>query len=127
MIKNSLLDRVSIFEAGKIYVVSGKDEATVNYVMSELKADGARNVTAATPLGTAWLATFEHPLLHQCAAEHHGFRITVTGPTEEIVMLFAQDFIERGAVIEAGPVNEGEHWALYLVDDAARTHTTHFL
>lgn len=123
---NSILDKVQIYEAGTLFIVSGKDEATVNYVMAELKNDGARNVGVASRVGNNWIATFEHPLLHECEADIQGYRITVTGPTREIVLLYSDRFRERGAVIEAGPVQEGAKWALYLVDDAERTKTTFF-
>jgi len=122
----SILDKVRIYEAGKLFIVSGTDEATVNYVMAELKNDGARNVGMASQVGNNWIATFEHPLLQECEADKQGYRITVTGPTKEIVLLYSDQFRERGAVIEAGPIQEGSKWALYLVDDAERTKTTFF-
>jgi hypothetical protein len=121
-----ILDKVQIYEAGVLFIVSGKDEATVNYVMRELKNDGARNAGVATKLGDNWIATFEHPLLAECEADKQGYRITVTGPTKEIVLLYSDRFRERGAIIEAGPVQAHNKWVLYLVDDAERTNTTFF-
>jgi len=121
-----ILDKVQIYEAGVLFIVSGKDEATVNYVMTELKRDGARNVGVASRVGNNWIATFDHPLLQQCDADRQGYRITVTGPTKEIVLLYSDQFRERGAVIEAGPIQDRNKWVLYLVDDAERTNTTFF-
>jgi hypothetical protein len=124
---NSILDKVKIYEAGTLFIVSGKDEATVNYVMRELKSDGARNVGVASRVGNNWIATFEHPLLQACEADRQGYRITVTGPTKDIVLLYSEQFKERGAIIETGPLEEGDNrWVLYLIDDAARTNTTFF-
>jgi hypothetical protein len=123
---DSILDKVQIYEAGALFVVSGRDEATVNYVMRVLKSDGAHNVGVASRVGNNWIATFEHPLLQECEADKQGYRITVTGPTKEIVLLYSDQFKERGAVIEAGPVQQDNKWVLYLVDDAERTNTTFF-
>lgn len=125
-VMGSLLDQVEIHEAGKVYIVSGKDETIVNYVMAQLRNDGARNAGVAVRLGNRWIASFEHPLLHECEANKEGFRITVTGPTKEIVLIYGEQFTERGSVIETGPVQVGDRWFLYLVDDAARTRTTFF-
>ena len=43
------------------------------------------------------------------------------------MFLESDQFKERGAVIEAGPVEEADNkWVLYLVDEADRTNTTFF-
>ena len=66
------------------------------------------------------------PMLKECRVVKEGYRITVIGPNADIVLLCGEQFRERGALVEAGPIQVGAQWELYLNDDAERTKTTFF-
>jgi hypothetical protein len=120
----SILDKVDVHDAGDKIILSSDDEATLRYVVEEMRKEGAQDVQAPVKVGGKWVASFEHPGLSQCTVEKIGFQIIITGPTEGSVLTRSGDFRERGALIARGPEEEEGVWKLYLDDVGARTGNT---
>jgi len=120
----SILDKVDVHDAGDKIILSSEDEATLKYVVEEMRKDGAQGVQAPVKVGSKWIASFEHPELSQCTVEKIGFQIVITGPTEGSVLARSGEFRERGALITRGPEKENGAWKLYLDDVGARTGNT---
>ena len=120
----SLLDNVDVHDAGHKLILSSDEEATLRYVIEEIRKEGAQGIQAPVKVGSKWVASFEHPALLQCTVEKIGFQIIIAGPTEESVLSRSGDFRERGALIARGPEKEDDTWKLYLDDVGARTGNT---
>jgi len=120
----SILDNVDVHDAGDKIILSSEEEATLKYVLEELKKDGAQGIQAPMKVGKKWIASFEHPGLAQCTVEKIGFEIVIAGPTEGSVLARSEEFREKGALITRGPENEEGSWKLYLDDTGARTGNT---
>jgi len=120
----SILDRVDVHDAGDKIILSSDDEATLKYVIEEMRKEGAEGIQVPVKVGSKWVASFEHPGLSQCTVEKIGFEIIITGPTEGSVLARSGDFRERGALISRGPEQENDTWKLYLEDVGARTGNT---
>ena len=121
---DSILDNVDVHDAGDKIILSTQDEATLKYVLEELKKDGAQGIQAPMKVGKKWIASFEHPGLTQCTVEKIGFEIVIAGPTEGSVLARSEEFREKGALITRGPENEEGSWKLYLDDTGTRTGNT---
>jgi len=121
---DSILDNVDVHDAGDKIILSSEEEATLKYVLEELKKDGAQGIQAPMKVGKKWTASFEHPGLAQCTVEKIGFEIVIAGPTEGSVLARSEEFREKGALITRGPENEEGSWKLYLDDTGARTGNT---
>jgi hypothetical protein len=117
----SILDKVDVHDAGDKIILSSEDEATLRYVVEEMRKEGARGIQAPVKVGPKWIASFEHPHLAQCKVEKVGFEIIITGVSEGGVLARSHEFRERGALIVRGPEKEGEEWKLYLEDVGGRT------
>ena len=117
----SILDKVDVHDAGDKIILSSQDEATLKYVVEEIRQEGAQGIQAPVKVGSKWVASFEHPALSQCTVEKNGFEIIIAGPTEESVLARSEEFREKGALITRGPENEDGAWKLYLDDVGART------
>ena len=117
----SILDKVDVHDAGDKIILSSDDEATLKYVVEEMRQEGARDIQEPVKVGGKWLASFEHPALSQCTVEKLGFEIIIAGPTEESVFARSGEFRERGALVARGPERENGTWKLYLDDVGART------
>ena len=120
----SILDKVDVHDAGDKIILSSDDEATIKYVIEEMRAEGAEGIQVPVKVGSKWIASFEHPALSQCTVEKIGFEIIIAGPTEESVLARSEEFKEKGALITRGPENEDGNWKLYLDDTGARTGNT---
>jgi len=120
----SILDKVDVHDAGDRLILSSPDEATLRYVVEEMRKEGAQGIQAPVKVGSKWVASFEHPGLSQCTVEKIGFQIIIAGPTEGSVLARSDEFRERGALIVRGPENEDGVWKLYLDDVGARTGST---
>jgi len=120
----SLLDNVDVHDAGDKLILSSDEEATLRYVIEEIRKEGAQGIQAPVKVGSKWVASFEHPALSQCTVEKIGFQIIIAGPTEESVLSRSGEFRERGALIARGPEKEDDAWKLYLDDVGARTGNT---
>jgi len=120
----SILDKVDVHDAGDRLILSSDDEATLKYVVEEMRKEGAQDIQVPVKVGGKWLASFEHPALSQCTVEKIGFQIVITGPTEGSVLARSGEFRERGALIARGPESENGGWKLYLEDVGARTGNT---
>jgi hypothetical protein len=117
----SILDKVDVHDAGDRLILSSPDEATLRYVIEEMRKEGAQAIQPPVKVGSKWVASFEHPALSQCTVERLGFQIIIEGPTEDSVLARSDEFRERGALITRGPENEDGVWKLYLEDVGART------
>lgn len=117
----SILDKVDVQDAGDKIILSSEDEATLRYVIEEMKKEGARGASGPTRVGHKWIASFEHPGIAQCKIETIGFEIIIEGPTEGSVLARSEGFRDRGALIVRGPEQDGEVWKLYLDDVGRRT------
>jgi hypothetical protein len=117
----SILDKVDVHDAGDRLILSTQDEATLRYVIEEMRKEGAQAIQPPVKVGSKWVASFEHPALSQCTVERLGFQIIIEGPTEGSVLARSDEFRERGALIVRGPENEDGVWKLYLEDTGART------
>jgi hypothetical protein len=117
----SILDKVDVHDAGDRLILSSQDEATLRYVIEEMRKEGAQAIQAPVKVGNKWVASLEHPELSLCTVEKIGFQIIIEGPTEESVLARSGEFRERGALIERGPEKEEGVWKLYLDDVGART------
>ena len=120
----SILDRVDVHDAGDKIILSSDDEATLKYVVEEMRKEGAQDIQAPVKVGGKWIASFEHPGMSQCTVEKIGFEIIIAGPTEGSVLAKSGEFRERGALISRGPEQENGTWKLYLEDVGARTGNT---
>jgi hypothetical protein len=117
----SILDKVDVHDAGDRLILSSPEEATLRYVIEEMRKEGAQAIQPPVKVGSKWVASFEHPALSQCTVERLGFQIIIEGPTEDSVLARSDEFRERGALITRGPENEDGVWKLYLEDVGART------
>ena len=117
----SILDKVDVHDAGDKIILSSDDEATLKYVVEEMRKEGAQDIQVPVKVGGKWIASFEHPALSQCTVEKIGYEIIITGPTEESVLARSEELREKGALIMRGPENEDGTWKLYLDDVGART------
>ena len=120
----SILDNVDVHDAGDKIILSSKDEATLKYVVEEMRKEGVQGLQVPVKVGSKWVASFENPALSQCTVEKIGFEIIIAGPTEESVLARSEEFKEKGALITRGPENEDGNWKLYLDDTGARTGNT---
>ena len=120
----SILDKVDVHDAGDKVILSSDDEATLKYVVEEMRKEGAQDIQAPVKVGGKWIASFEHPGMSQCTVERIGFEIIIAGPTEGSVLAKSGEFRERGALISRGPEQENGTWKLYLEDVGARTGNT---
>ena len=120
----SILDRVDVHDAGDKLILSSPDEATLKYVIEEMRKEGAEGIQVPVKVGGKWVASLEHPALSQCTVEKLGFEIIIAGPSEESVFARSGEFRERGALITRGPEKEEGVWKLYLDDVGARTGNT---
>ena len=120
----SILDKVDVHDAGDKIILSSDDEATLRYVVEEMRKEGAQGIQVPVKVGGKWIASFEHPGMSQCTVEKIGFQIIIEGPTEGSVLARSDEFRERGALIVHGPEKENETWKLYLEDVGARTGST---
>src|SRR5215831_15002516 len=110
----SILDKVDVHDAGDKIMLSCEEEATLIYVVDEMRKEGARGIQPPVKVGNKWIASFEHPDLARCAIERVGFEIIITGPSERGVTARSHEFRERGALVVRGPERDGEEWKLYL-------------
>src|SRR5438477_11238643 len=110
----SILDKVDVHDAGDKIILSSDDEATLRYVVEEMRLEGARDIQTPVKVGDRWLAIVEHPALSQCTVEKLGFEIIIAGPTEENDLARTGAFRELGALIVRGPTKENGTWKLYL-------------
>jgi len=117
----SILDNVDVHDAGDRLILSSPEEATLRYVIEEMRKEGAQAIQPPVKVGSKWVASFENPALSQCTVERLGFQIIIEGPTEGSVLARSEEFRERGALITRGPENEDGVWKLYLEDVGART------
>ena len=117
----SLLDKIDVHDAGDQIILSSDDEATLKYVVEEMRKEGARGLQAPVKVGHQWIASFERPGAAECTVEKFGFQIVITGATEEDVLARSLGFRERGALIVRGPEQEDGAWKLYLDDVGRRT------
>ena len=117
----SILDKVDVHDAGDKIILSSGDEATLRYVVQEMRKEGAQDIQAPVKVGGKWIASFEHPSLSQCTVGKIGFQIIIEGPTEASVLARSGEFRERGALVARGPERENGTWKLYLDDVGART------
>ena len=117
----SILDKVDVHDAGDKIILSSDDEATLRYVVEEMRKEGAQGIQVPVKVGGRWIASFEHPGMSQCTVEKIGYQIIITGPTEESVLARSEELREKGALITRGPENEDGTWKLYLDDVGART------
>jgi|SRR5438309_1218760 len=76
----SILDKVDVHDAGDKIILSSGDEATLRYVVQEMRKEGAQDIQAPVKVGGKWIASFEHPSLSQCTVEKIGFQIIIEGP-----------------------------------------------
>jgi len=120
----SILDKVDVHDAGDKIILSSDDEATLRYVVEEMRKEGAQDIQVPVKVGGKWVASFEHPALSQCTVEKIGFQIIIAGPTEGSVLARSGEFRDRGALIARGPEKENGTWKLYLEDVGARTGST---
>ena len=120
----SILDKVDVHDAGDKVILSSDDEATLKYVVEEMRKEGAQDIQVPVKVGGKWVASFEHPGLSQCTVKKIGFEIIIAGPTEGSVLAKSGEFRERGALISRGPEQEDGTWKLYLEDVGARTGNT---
>jgi hypothetical protein len=123
-VAGSILDNVDVHDAGDRVIMSSDDEATLKYVIEEIRKEGAQRIQVPVKVGSKWVASFDHPALAECTVEKIGFQIVIAGPTEESVLARSGEFRERGALIERGPEREDDVWKLYLDDVGARTGST---
>ena len=117
----SILDKVDVHEAGDKIILSCDDEATLAYVVEEMRKEGASGVQKPTKVGQRWITSFDHPGMAECKIERIGFQIIIEGPTEGSVLARSEGFRARGALIERGPEQEDGVWKLYLDDVGRRT------
>src|ERR1700693_4130422 len=116
----SILDKVDVHDAGDKLILSSQDEATLKYVVEEMRKEGAGGIQMPVKVGGKWVASLEHPALSQCTVEKLGFEIIIAGPTEESVLARSGEFKERGALITRGPEKENGTWKLCLDAGGAR-------
>jgi hypothetical protein len=120
-VAGSILDKVDVHDAGDKIMLSCENEATLRYVIEEMRKEGARGIQAPVKVGHKWVASFEHPEVARCTVERIGFQIIIAGATEGSVMARSHEFRERGALIVRGPEMEDDVWRVYLDDVGART------
>ena len=79
----SILDKVDVHDAGDKIILSSKDEATLKYVVEEMRKEGVRGLQVPVKVGSKWVASFENPALSQCTVENSGSRSSSRDPPKK--------------------------------------------
>jgi len=112
-----------VYDTGVQLMISGPNEQDVRDALDMLvHEDGARVVYAPARVGANWVAACTHPVHSQDVCEVHrdGWKIVVTGPSEQAVTFKVQQLRERGAKIVETPYLEDEHRWVALLDEGGQ-------
>src|SRR5258706_12276013 len=77
----SILDKVDVHDAGDRLILSSPEEATLRYVIEEMRKEGAQAIQPPVKAASKGVATFENPALTQRTGERLGIQLLTQGPT----------------------------------------------
>lgn len=107
------LDNIRIRLAGPRVVLSCDDGASLHAVFDSLAQDGAMGLSRPVKIRNRWVASFEDPV-RRCGVETQALRTIVSGPSRELALARAQEFLHRGAVVTGGPFQREGCWRIIL-------------
>ena len=112
-----MLDGIDVSEEDDRLVLSSADLASLERAVENLRLEGAEDVTDPVQAGNVWKATCLHPSF-TCSVETFGTRITITGPTLDLVRMKAINFMMTGAVLDGEPEEVDGQWVIRLERDS---------
>jgi len=113
---NSPLDGIDVSEEDERLVFSSTDLASLERAVENFRMEGAEDVTDPVQAGSVWKASCQHPNF-TCSVETLGARITITGPTLDLVRMKAINFLMTGAVRDGDPEQVDGQWVIRLDGD----------
>lgn len=111
-----MLDGIDVSEQDERLVLSSTDLASLEQAVENLRLEGAEDVTDPEQAGSVWKASCQHPNF-TCSVETLGAKITITGPTLELVRMKAINFLMAGAVLDGDPEEVDGRWMIRLEAD----------
>jgi len=117
-----------VYDTGGQLMISGPDENDVREALDMLVyEDGARVVSAPTLVGSKWVAACTHPVHSReiCEVQREGWKIVVSGPSEQAVTLKVEQLRDRGAKIVETPYLQDDRWVA-LLDEGGLQDLMHF-
>ena len=108
-----MLDGIDVSEEDERLVFSSSDLPSLERAIESLRLDGAEDVTDPEQAGSVWKASCQHPNF-TCSVETLGAKITITGPTLELVRTKAINFLMNGAVMDGEPEEVDGQWVIRL-------------
>jgi len=115
------------FKSAKVYdmrgqlMIAGPNEHDVQEALDVLvNEDGAQVVSTPAKVGEEWVAECTHPVDDGCEVRHEGWKVVITGPSEEAVTIKVQEMTARGALIVEPPHQVGDRWAALLHEAGLR-------
>jgi hypothetical protein len=108
-----LLDGINVSEEDERLVFSSPDLAALERAVENLRLEGAEDVTDPVQAGSVWKASCQHPKF-TCSVETLGSKITIRGPTLELVRMKAINFLMTGAVLDGDPEEVDGQWVIRL-------------
>jgi len=118
------VDPVKSVKMGGNIVISGSDKAQVEAAAQALVAKGAKLLSKVEPLGNNWMVTCEDPddRSREVKVVKLGLQLMISGPTQQVVALKAQELVQRGAKLVAAPSEAtGGGWVA-VCDDAGAVY-----
>jgi hypothetical protein len=107
------LDNIRIRLAGPRVVLSCDDGASLHAIFDSLAEDGAIGLSRPVKVRGRWVASFEDPV-GRCGVETQALRTIVSGPSRDLALARAQEFLHRGAVVTGGPFQRDGCWRMIL-------------
>jgi len=117
-----------VYDTGGQLMISGPDENDVREALDMLvHEDGARVVSAPAQVGSKWVAACTHPVHSReiCEVHREGWKIVVSGPSEQAVTFKVQQLRERGAKVVETPYLQDDRWVA-LLDEGGLQDLMHF-
>ena len=103
---------------GDRVVLSSDDPGSLRSVVDSLMQEGVYGVHLPQRVAGRWIASFENPVFRQCEVETTPFQTVVSGPSRDIVLVRAQEFLYKGALVAGGPLVRDGRWKLFLQEPA---------
>ena len=111
----------TVYDMGRQLMISGPSERDVKEALDMLvNEDGAEIVSAPARVGEHWVAECTHPMADGCEVRHEGWKIIITGHSEEAVRSRAQQLTARGALMVEQTHFAGDRWAALLHEAGLR-------
>jgi hypothetical protein len=107
-------NKVSVRFSGERVLLSSEDADNLDSVVSSLAEEGVPGLRLPIRVDGRWVASFDNPLFRQCVVETTQSQTVVSGPSRDMVLVRAQEFLYKGALVAGGPVVRDGRWKLFL-------------